>query len=189
MAAPATAALRSLAKGCNWPIADTPDRALSGRPPQVVSRFRNSDHRRSSRLHPDGHGAEPLNPGYAASCSVPHMQLRTVGWAGMDPRSWLDTLAWRCVDAEAAGRVVDSAWHRCRRERRPVQDGDSRSRPDRILTVSPDATFVVPATVASSSATLPGSSFLGPKPRAAPTQPLHGDPESKTGQKSKPLTR
>lgn len=63
------------------------------------------------------------------------------------------------------------------------------SRLDRILTITPDAAFVVPAPVASSAATLPGSSLLGPKPRIAPTQPLHGGSESKTGQKPKPLTR
>ena len=66
----------------------------------------------------------------------------------------------RCVDAEAAGQVVDSAWRRRRRERSSVKDGDSCSRPDRILTVTPDAAFVMPATVSSRSATLPGSSFL-----------------------------
>ena len=27
----------------------------------------------------------------------------------MDRRSWFDTLAWRCVDAEAVGRAVDQS--------------------------------------------------------------------------------
>ena len=52
------------------------------------------------------------------------------------------------------------AWHRCRHEQTPVQDGASCSGPDRILTITPGAAFVVAATVSSGSATLRSSSLL-----------------------------